>query len=97
MKRNFKVITINGIRGIFAVIFLVMGLIAGFVISPSWLCMTLWNHFVAASGSVAQMSLWQGLMMWAIIALSLYALNNKFLHQFQDNSKRKNAMQNHLQ
>lgn len=77
MNKNFKVITINGIRGMIAAIFVVLGLIAGFIISPGWVCMQLWNYIFEDSGTVALMNIYQGIMLWAIIALSLYALNNK--------------------
>ena len=77
MNKNFRVITINGIRGMIVAVFIVMGLIAGFVISPGWLCMTLWNLYAENAGNIALMNLIQGIMLWAIIALSLYALNNK--------------------
>ena len=79
MNKNFRVITINGIRGMLMAIFLVLGLIAGFVISPGWLCMTLWNHYAAEALNLAFMNLIQGIMLWAIIALSLYALNNRHM------------------
>ncbi len=79
MNKNFRVITINGIRGMLMAIFLVLGLIAGFIISPGWLCMTLWNNYAAETLSLANMNLIQGIMLWAIIALSLYALNNRHM------------------
>lgn len=77
MKKNFKVITINGVRGIFAAIFVVLGLIAGFIISPGWVCMQIWNKIAEETLSNTTMNLFQGIMLWSIIALSLYALNNK--------------------
>lgn len=77
MKKNFKVITINGIRGILAVIFIALGLIAGFIISPGWLCMTVWNHYFSNSTIVNSMNLFQGILLWTMIALTLYALNGK--------------------
>ena len=77
MKKNFKVITINGVRGIFAAIFVVLGLIAGFIISPGWVCMQIWNKVAEETLTMSTMNLFQGIMLWAIIALSLYALNNK--------------------
>ena len=77
MKKNFKVITINGIRGILAVIFIALGLIAGFVISPAWVCMTVWNHYLSDSNIVGTMNIYQGILLWTIIALTLYALNGK--------------------
>lgn len=77
MNKNFKVITINGVRGIFAAVFIVLGLIAGFIISPGYVCMKLWNFTFQDSVSMVSMNLLQGIMLWAIIALILYALNNK--------------------
>ena len=77
MNKNFKVITINGIRGMIVVAFLIFGLIAGFVISPGWVCMHIWNYFFENSTTVSLMNIYQGIMLWVIIALSLYALNNK--------------------
>jgi len=77
MNKNFRVITINGIRGMAVVVFLVLGLIAGFIISPGWVCMKVWNYFFENSSTVALMNIYQGVMLWAIIALSLYALNNR--------------------
>ena len=77
MNKNFKVITINGIRGMLAAFFVVCGLIAGFIISPGWLCMKLWNLISEYSSYSVSMNLFQGIILWAIIALSLYALNNK--------------------
>ena len=77
MNRNFKVITVNGFRGVLAAIFVVCGLIAGFVVSPGWLCMRVWNHVFQYSSFVSAMNIWQGIMLWAVIALTLYALNNR--------------------
>lgn len=77
MNRNFKVITINGIRGMLTLVFIVLGLIAGFIVSPGWACMKIWNHIFEQSNTIAAMNLFEGIMLWAIIALVLYALNNK--------------------
>ncbi len=77
MNKNFKIITINGIRGIFAAVFIVLGLIAGFIISPGWVCMHIWNYIAEQAVNMVTMNIFQGIMLWAIIALSLYALNNK--------------------
>ncbi len=76
MNKNYKVITIHGVRGVLAIIFLALGLISGFVISPGWACMKLWNKFISDSGIVSTMNIYQGILLWTIIALSLYALNN---------------------
>ena len=60
MNKNFKVITINGIRGIIAVVFIIFGLIAGFIVSPGWLCMKLWNYCFEYSNVVSYMNIYQG-------------------------------------
>lgn len=77
MKKNFKIITINGFRGIAVAIFVVLGLIAGFIISPGWVCMKAWNYFLTDTSMFVQMNLLHGIMLWGIIALVLYALNGK--------------------
>ncbi len=77
MNKNFRIITINGVRGILTVIFIAFGLIAGFIVSPGWVCMQVWNIIFKESSMVALMNIYQGIMLWSIIALSLYALNNK--------------------
>lgn len=77
MNKNFKVITINGFRGIIAAVFVVLGLIAGFIISPGWVCMKLWNYFFEYSSYFSQMNLYHGILLWLVIALTLYALNNR--------------------
>lgn len=77
MKKHYKIITINGFRGVLMAIFIVLGLIAGFIISPAWVCMKLWNTFIVEYTAASPMNLYQGLLLWAVIALCLYALNNK--------------------
>lgn len=77
MNKNFKVITINGIRGMIVAVFVVLGLIAGFIISPGWVCMKTWNYFMESSSLFSLMNIYQGIMCWAMIALALYALNGK--------------------
>lgn len=77
MNKNFRVITINGVRGIIVAVFIVFGLVSGFIVSPGWVCMSLWNVIFDQSNIVSTMNLFQGILLWAIIALSLYALNNR--------------------
>ena len=77
MNKNFRVITINGVRGIIVAVFIVFGLVSGFIVSPGWVCMSLWNFIFDQSNIVSTMNLFQGILLLAIIALSLYALNNR--------------------
>lgn len=76
MNKHFHVITINGLRGVLTAVFIVFGLISGFIISPGWVCMKIWNIF-AAEYSFRAMNIYQGILLWAVIALILYAVNNK--------------------
>lgn len=77
MNKNFKVIKINGgFQGILLTAFLVFGIVSGFIISPSWVCMKIWN-FIALNNSFASINLYQGLLLWFIIVLTLFALNKK--------------------
>ncbi len=77
MNKNLKIITINGVRGMLMAVFIIFGLISGFIISPAWVCMKLWNTFVVNYAAAAPMNMYQGLLSWTVIALILYALNNK--------------------
>jgi len=74
MKKNVKIITINGIRGLVFAIFIICGLIAGFVISPAFGCMYLWNYIADNYIAMPHMAFYHGLMLWGIIGLSIFAV-----------------------
>lgn len=77
MKKNkFSVIKINGFKGMALVMFLIGCFAAGFVIFPGWLCMQAWNFIAGYFSAMPQMSLIHGAILWAILALSFYALNS---------------------
>lgn len=76
MNKNYKVIKINGFRGILTAIFVIGCAAAGFIIFPGWMCMNIWNALVSQTSVLPAMSLLHGSILWAIIALSIYALNN---------------------
>jgi len=76
MNRNkFSVIKINGFKGLALVVFLIGCFAAGFVIFPAWLCQNIWNFVASYFSVVPEMQLLHGVLLWAIIALSFYALN----------------------
>ena len=72
MKKNFNVIQIKGVRGIILAIFIVTCLVAGFVVFPGWLCMHIWNLLSSYSLSVPAIGLFQGVLLWGIIAASYF-------------------------
>lgn len=75
-KNKFSIIKINGFKGIALVVFLIGCFAAGFMIFPGWLCMNIWNFVASYFNSLPHMELLHGCLLWAIIALSFYALNS---------------------
>ena len=55
-------------------LFVVTCLAAGFVAFPGFVAMNIWNHFAASS--VPEINLYQGILLWAIVAL-VYFIANK--------------------
>lgn len=75
MKRNAKIIQITGIRGIIMAIFIVTCLAAGFVAFPGLVAMHIWNHF--AGEFLPEINLYQGILLWAIVAITGFILNKQ--------------------
>ena len=76
MKKRARVIQISGLRGILLVIFIGTCLCAGFVAFPSICAMHIWNY-VANFISIPLINIYQGAMLWAIIAISGFIINDK--------------------
>ncbi len=74
MKRSTKIIQISGLKGLVTAIFVVTCLVAGFVAFPGLVAMNIWNHF--AGSFVPEINLYQGILLWAIVAL-VYFIANK--------------------
>lgn len=81
MKRNRgpKIIQISGLKGIFMAAFVILCLFAGFVLFPAKVAMHIWNYISYTYFVIPAISLWQGVLLWTIIALSAYLLNNRTL------------------
>lgn len=75
MNKRFNVIKINGIKGLILAVFIIGCLITGFLVFPGWLCKGLWNYVAGFFIQMPQMNLLHGIMLWCIIALSIYASN----------------------
>lgn len=76
MNKNFKVIRINGFRGVLTAIFVVCCLATGFIVFPGWLSMHLWNYIASFYILMPKMELIHGIILWAIVALTFYGINN---------------------
>lgn len=77
MKRNMRVLQINGFRGIFLALFIVSCLIVGFIAFPSFLAMNIWNYLSAKTSSFPSITFVGGLLLWAIIVVSAYIFNKR--------------------
>ena len=77
MRKGPKIIQINGFRGILTAGFIVTCLVAGFVIFPAKVAEGLWNYVATTYISMPQINVLQGILLWAMIVLSIYLLNNK--------------------
>ena len=87
-KKGPKVIQIAGIRGILFACFVVVCLCAGFIVFPGRIAQELWNYVGSNYIALPAISLWQGILLWAMIALSIYLLNDrKFAISFQQPSE----------
>lgn len=83
MKRNIKVVQINGFRGLLLAIFIVSCLIAGFIAFPALLTMHSWNYLSVKTSSFPAINLIEGLLLWGIIAFSAILINKrKFIVSF---------------
>ncbi len=69
-----KIIQINGFRGILMAGFIVSCLFAGFVISPAFVAMKLWNYYLVGAFGFPVLNLFQGVLLWGIIVLSYVAI-----------------------
>ncbi len=88
MKRNAHIIQISGFRGILMAIFVVSCLAAGFILFPAFLAMYAWN-FVAGHIAIPAIGLVQGLLLWAIVAITGFIINDrkKYLVAFSPKSQ----------
>ena len=74
MKRDIKVITINGFRGLVLAAFIIFGLVSGFIVAPAYFCKEIWNFIGTNYVVLPHMEIYHGAILWAIIALSVYAI-----------------------
>ena len=79
MRRNAKVIQINGAKGLLLAGLAIVCLAAGFIAFPGYVASCLWNRFVTFLPAI---NLFQGVMLWGIIALSFYIATSKKKESF---------------
>lgn len=79
MKRNLRVVHIKGFRGLFFAMFIISCLIAGFIAFPAFVSMNAWNYLAIKTGSFNQITFAEGLLLWAIVAFSVFIFNKRKL------------------
>ena len=71
-----KIFQINGFRGLVMTAFIVCCLFAGFVVFPGVVAMYLWNKYLVNLLSFPTLSLFQGVLLWGIMAVSYFIISN---------------------
>lgn len=77
MRKKAKIIEIKGLRGMFMILFVATCLCAGFVVFPAKVAVYLWNRFAFNYLALPLISFWQGLLLWAAVALSVFIFNSR--------------------
>lgn len=77
MKKNFNIIQIKGVKGILLAIFVISCLFAGFIVFPGWVAMQLWNLITNYIPILPIIGLFQGLILWGILAISYFLLRKE--------------------
>lgn len=65
-----KIIQIDGIKGLITAVFIGVCLFAGFVIFPGYVSMYLWNKYLVNLCMFPALNLFQGVLLWGIVAVS---------------------------
>lgn len=97
MKRNFRVLQINGFRGLIIAFFAISCLIAGFIAFPAFLIMNGWNYLAVTTSSFPAIDFAGGLLLWAIIIFSILTFNKrKFIVSFNSQQELTEAEMNEV-
>jgi hypothetical protein len=83
-----RVVQISGLRGILMVVFIGICLIAGFIGFPAIVAMNIWNY-IANYIAIPTINITQGLMLWGIVAVTGYIINEKQKYLFTFTPKNK--------
>ncbi len=76
MKRKTRIIQISGIKGLLFAGFVVTCLAAGFIAFPAIVAMYIWNY-AAGMFAFPAINIYQGLLLWAMIAITGYIINDR--------------------
>ena len=77
MRKNFRVIQINGFRGIIVALGILACLIAGFIVFPGLVAMSIWNFISAKTLLIPPLGIIQGTLLWGIVVVSYLILKKR--------------------
>jgi len=84
MNKHFKVIQLNGLSGLFLLIFVFVGIFCGFALFPIWVIMTVWNSCIEEMFKGPSINYLQSGLLWGFLVLSFYmAFKNRVLIKLQ--------------
>lgn len=72
-----KIVQIDGIKGLITAVFVCACAFSGFVISPGYALKTLWNKYLVGAYMFPNLSLFQGILLWAILVISYFIVSKK--------------------
>ncbi len=77
MRKNLRVIQINGFRGICLALAILACLIAGFIVFPGLVVMTAWNFISAKTMLIPPLGIIQGVLLWGIMVVSYMIIKKR--------------------
>ena len=77
MRKNVKIIQINGFKGIILALAVLACLSAGFIAFPGFLVMRIWNYVAIKLVLIPSIGIIQGVLLWGIAVVSYMIIRNK--------------------
>ncbi len=77
-----KIIQIDGFKGLITAAFIGICLFAGFVVFPGMVSMHLWNKYLVNLFMFPVLDVFQGVLLWGIIAITYCILSKKRFSSF---------------
>jgi hypothetical protein len=74
MNKQFKVIQLNGLSGLFLILFVFVGIFFGFILFPIKALMFGWNSFMNEMFKWPSINNLQASLLWGFIVLSFYTV-----------------------
>jgi len=77
MRKNVKIIQINGFKGVILALAIIACLSAGFIAFPGFLVMQIWNYISVKLAMIPSIGIIQGALLWGIAVVSYMIIRNK--------------------